>query len=136
MDKRRLLQSLASLPLALSLPARAQARDYPQRPIRLVSPFAAGSDCVTRGICGAGILNAFGGTRRAAGTGGTAGKSSRSPLRLEPLEDRRLQATALLQVNGLLAVDVTGMTVRQAYEWVTTMKLTGSRLAIWLSTRI
>ena len=29
------------------------------------SPFAAGSDCVTQGICGAGILNAFGAVRAA-----------------------------------------------------------------------
>jgi serine protease len=29
------------------------------------SPFAAGSDCVTRGICGAGILNAFGAVKAA-----------------------------------------------------------------------
>ncbi len=33
-------------------------------------------------------------------------------------------------VNDKPIVDVTGMTVRQAYEWVTTMKLTGSRLTI------
>jgi len=30
-----------------------------------VSPFAAGSDCVTQGICGAGILNAFGAVKAA-----------------------------------------------------------------------
>jgi serine protease len=29
------------------------------------SPFAAGSDCITRGICGAGILNAFGAVKAA-----------------------------------------------------------------------
>src|SRR5262245_16394309 len=50
------------------------------------------------------ILNALCLTRRDAGTGRSAGKSSRSQLNLEALEDRRLLATALLQPNGLLAI--------------------------------
>ena len=43
MDKRHFLQALAGAPLLVARPASAQLRDYPSRPIRLVSPFAAGS---------------------------------------------------------------------------------------------
>ncbi|MBN9411209.1 MAG: tripartite tricarboxylate transporter substrate binding protein [Burkholderiales bacterium] len=43
-DKRHFLRALAMAPLAASpLWAAAQPRDWPARPIRLVSPFAAGS---------------------------------------------------------------------------------------------
>jgi serine protease len=39
------------------------------------SPFAAGSDCVTQGICGAGIVNAFGAVEAAQATLGTPPKA-------------------------------------------------------------
>lgn len=47
MDKRQMLRLLAATPAATLLAGTpqvwAQARDYPNRPIRMVSPFAAGS---------------------------------------------------------------------------------------------
>lgn len=42
MKRRNVLQALGALPLAATLPA-ARAQSYPDKPVRIVVPFAAGN---------------------------------------------------------------------------------------------
>jgi serine protease len=64
------------------------------------SPFAAGSDCVIAGICGAGIVNAFGAVKAAQATLGTPPKAQAVEY-YNQAQDHYFTTAAVQEINAL-----------------------------------
>jgi serine protease len=64
------------------------------------SPFAAGSDCVTQGICGAGIVNAFGAVKAAQATVGTPPKAQAVEF-YNQSQDHYFMTASVQEINDL-----------------------------------